>query len=74
MSAKQFRRAGFVARMEETVRQCGLNLMSLKLELTESALLDDIEGAIATMDALRQSGIRFSLDDFGTGYRWTSSR
>ena len=68
VSAKQFRRAGFVARMEETVRQCGLNLMSLKLELTESALLDDIEGAIATMVALRQSGIRFSLDDFGTGY------
>jgi len=68
VSAKQFRRAGFVARMQETVRQGGLNPMSLKLELTESALLDDIEGAIATMDALRQSGIRFSLDDFGTGY------
>jgi diguanylate cyclase (GGDEF)-like protein/PAS domain S-box-containing protein len=68
VSAKQFRRPDFVARMQETVRQSGINPMRLKLELTESALLDDIEGAIAVMDALRQSGIRFSLDDFGTGY------
>ena len=68
VSAKQFRQTGFVARMRETVRKYGINPMLLKLELTESALLDDIEGAIATMDALRQSGIRFSLDDFGTGY------
>jgi len=68
VSAKQFRRAGFVELMQTIVRKYGLNPMSLKLELTESVLLDDIEGAIVTMDALRQSGIRFSLDDFGTGY------
>jgi EAL domain-containing protein (putative c-di-GMP-specific phosphodiesterase class I) len=40
----------------------------LKLELTESMLLDDVEGIIATMTALKALGIRFSLDDFGTGY------
>jgi len=40
----------------------------LKLELTESLLLEDIEDTIATMNALREVGIRFSLDDFGTGY------
>jgi diguanylate cyclase (GGDEF)-like protein/PAS domain S-box-containing protein len=68
VSAKQFRRTDFVARTHKTVRQYGINPMLLKLELTESALLEDIEGAISTMDALRQSGIRFSLDDFGTGY------
>jgi diguanylate cyclase (GGDEF)-like protein/PAS domain S-box-containing protein len=68
VSAKQFRQVDFVERMQETVRQSGINPMLLKLELTESALLDDIEGAIATMDALRRDGIRFSLDDFGTGY------
>ena len=40
----------------------------LKLELTESMLLDNIEDTIATMNALREIGVRFSLDDFGTGY------
>jgi EAL domain-containing protein (putative c-di-GMP-specific phosphodiesterase class I) len=40
----------------------------LKLELTESMLLDDIENIIATMNALKEIGIQFSLDDFGTGY------
>ena len=38
------------------------------LELTESMLLEDIEGTIANMNALREIGVRFSLDDFGTGY------
>jgi EAL domain-containing protein (putative c-di-GMP-specific phosphodiesterase class I) len=40
----------------------------LKLELTESVLVDDVEATIATMEALRTVGVGFSLDDFGTGY------
>ena len=40
----------------------------LKLELTESMLLENIEETIATMHALKNIGIRLSLDDFGTGY------
>ena len=40
----------------------------LKLEITESMLLHDIEGTIATMSALKKIGVQFSLDDFGTGY------
>ena len=42
--------------------------MLLKLELTESMLLDNIEETVITMNQLKEVGIRFSLDDFGTGY------
>jgi EAL domain-containing protein (putative c-di-GMP-specific phosphodiesterase class I) len=40
----------------------------LKLELTESLLVNDVEGTIAKMERLKLAGVRFSLDDFGTGY------
>ena len=40
----------------------------LKLELTESLLVDDVEGTIVKMQRLKDAGVRFSLDDFGTGY------
>ena len=40
----------------------------LKLELTESLLVEDMQSTIATMEALRAHGVGFSLDDFGTGY------
>jgi len=40
----------------------------LKLELTESLVLDNINDTVAKMNALREIGVRFSLDDFGTGY------
>jgi len=50
------------------VQRYAINPKLLKLELTESLLLDDVEGTIATMNALRETGIMFSLDDFGTGY------
>ena len=40
----------------------------LKLELTESVILDDVDEAVTRMDQLRELGVRFSLDDFGTGY------
>ena len=46
----------------------GANPYRLKLELTESLLVDDVEDIIAKMAALKARGIGFSLDDFGTGY------
>lgn len=46
----------------------GANPKNLKLELTESMLLDDVEDVIAKMAALKTHGLKFSLDDFGTGY------
>jgi diguanylate cyclase (GGDEF)-like protein/PAS domain S-box-containing protein len=68
VSAKQFRQADFVAQVQAAVQRHAINPMLLKLELTESMLLEDIEDTIATMNALNEIGIQFSLDDFGTGY------
>lgn len=68
VSANQFRQEDFVAQVRAAVQRHAINPRLLKLELTESMLLDDVEGTIATMSALRESGIQFSLDDFGTGY------
>jgi diguanylate cyclase (GGDEF)-like protein/PAS domain S-box-containing protein len=68
ISAKQFRQPDFVCQIKAVVQNHAINPKLLKLELTESLLLDDIEDTIATMDALTEIGVRFSLDDFGTGY------
>ena len=68
VSAKQFRQANFVAQVSEAVLRHAINPVLLKLELTESMLLENIEDTIATMNALKEIGVRISLDDFGTGY------
>jgi diguanylate cyclase (GGDEF)-like protein len=68
VSAKQFRQADFVAQVQAAVQRHAINPMLLKLELTESLLLENIEDTIASMNALKAIGIQFSLDDFGTGY------
>jgi EAL domain-containing protein (putative c-di-GMP-specific phosphodiesterase class I) len=51
-----------------TLQRHGTNPARLKLELTESMLLDNVSDIIAKMTALNKIGIRFSLDDFGTDY------
>lgn len=68
ISAQQFHHPEFVEQLLTTLRDSGANPARLKLELTESMLLDNIEEAIAKMEELRAHGIHFSLDDFGTGY------
>ena len=68
VSPKQYRQAGFVNQVLASIQRHTINPGLLKLELTESMLLDDIEDAIAIMNALGEIGIQFSLDDFGTGY------
>jgi diguanylate cyclase (GGDEF)-like protein/PAS domain S-box-containing protein len=68
VSVKQFRQPHFAAQVEQVVQNHGINPTRLKLELTESMLMDDIETMILTMSAINNMGIRFSLDDFGTGY------
>jgi diguanylate cyclase (GGDEF)-like protein/PAS domain S-box-containing protein len=68
ISAKQFRQVDFVAQVQSVIQLHTINPSLLKLELTESLLLDNIEYTIAIMSALQGFGIQFSLDDFGTGY------
>jgi EAL domain-containing protein (putative c-di-GMP-specific phosphodiesterase class I) len=68
VSARQFRQSDLVALVKANVHKYAINPMLLKLELTESLLLENIEKTILSMNELNQIGIRFSLDDFGTGY------
>ncbi|MGZ8982501.1 MAG: EAL domain-containing protein [Methylotenera sp.] len=68
VSAKQFRQPSFVNQVQVAIQSHAIDPMRLKLELTESILLENIEDTISTMSALKEVGIRFSLDDFGTGY------
>lgn len=68
VSAKQFAQSDFVDQVKISLEKFQVNPSLLKLEITESLLLHDIEQAINTMNDLCKMGVRFSLDDFGTGY------
>ena len=68
VSAQEFRHADFVAQAHGILQETGANPRRLKLELTESLLLHDVEDCIHKMQLLRTLGVGFSLDDFGTGY------
>ena len=68
VSASQFAQTEFVAKVDTALRKTGANPRLLKLELTESTLVEDVEAVIAKMNALKAFGVGFSLDDFGTGY------
>lgn len=68
VSAKQMRTAEFVAQVQAVVAAHGCPASQLKLELTESLLLQDLDATIEKMRQLGALGIQFSIDDFGTGY------
>ncbi len=68
VSAHQFRDTHFVTAVLRALRQTGARPERLKLELTESLFIDNVEDIIAKMLLLKTRGIAFSLDDFGTGY------
>lgn len=68
MSARQFHQHSFVDQVLVVLDGTGANPQKLKLELTESMLLDDVEDIISKMLELKARGVVFSLDDFGTGY------
>ena len=68
VSSRQFRHASFVDDVARVLAITGAPAHLLKLELTESVLVEDMETTIATMTALRKFGVCFALDDFGTGY------
>ena len=68
VSAKQFNREGFVEQIKIILDKTHINPQRLKLEITESIILVNVEKIIEAMNALRELGISFSMDDFGTGY------
>jgi EAL domain-containing protein (putative c-di-GMP-specific phosphodiesterase class I) len=68
VSARQFHHADFVAQVLTILEDTGANPHRLKLELTESLLVSNIEEIIEKMFVLKAKGVSFSLDDFGTGY------
>jgi diguanylate cyclase (GGDEF)-like protein/PAS domain S-box-containing protein len=68
VSARQFGQPDFVDQVRKLVQRHSINPALLKLEITESLLLKNVDEVIVIMGALRAFGVRFSLDDFGTGY------
>ena len=68
VSALQFAQSDFVGNVARALHLTGAKPSLLKLELTESMLVNDIEDVIAKMKAIQAYGVAFSLDDFGTGY------
>lgn len=68
VSARQFRQADFVEQVFDALKSSGANPKLLKLELTESVVLENIEDVIIRMQQVNALGATFSLDDFGTGF------
>ncbi|MDN3918680.1 putative bifunctional diguanylate cyclase/phosphodiesterase [Roseateles violae] len=68
VSALQFQQPAFVEAVAEALRAAGLPAALLELELTESILVRDADGALKRLEALAALGVQMSIDDFGTGY------
>jgi diguanylate cyclase (GGDEF)-like protein len=68
ISPRQFLQADFVTLVDDLIKRTGVKPSSLKLELTESVVLNDVDIAVSKMNALKKIGVLLSMDDFGTGY------
>lgn len=68
VSAVQFAQANFVDQVRKALAKTGAQASLLKIEITESMLMNNVEEIIEKMNAIKSSGVRMSLDDFGTGY------
>ena len=68
VSARQFLQPSFVAEVAAVIQETGIAAQSLKLELTESLVLKNVESTILKMTELKALGVQFSVDDFGTGH------
>lgn len=68
LSVREFQHPDLPGDVARVLAETGLAPARLQLEITESAAMQDIDGAIATLNALRQLGVRLALDDFGTGH------
>jgi len=68
VSARQFRQQGFVAQVQQAIARHTIDPARLKLELTESVVLENVSDTVDKMNVLKAFGISFSMDDFGTGF------
>ena len=68
LSPVQFARSDVIEDVREVLIQTRLPASRLELEITENVMLNDVDGALATMNALKELGVRLNMDDFGTGY------
>jgi len=68
VSARQFHQQDFIEQVRMAIARADIHPGLLKIELTESVVLDDVKDTAAKMRELKEIGVRFSLDDFGTGY------
>ena len=68
LSSRQFAQADLIAQIQETLIITGLEGANLKLEITESMVMDDVENTIALLHELKNLNIKISMDDFGTGF------
>jgi diguanylate cyclase (GGDEF)-like protein/PAS domain S-box-containing protein len=68
LSARQVAHRDLPATVAEIVARTGLDPVHLRLEITESVLVEESASAIASLEALNEIGVRLVLDDFGTGY------
>ncbi|MBA3439688.1 MAG: EAL domain-containing protein, partial [Pyrinomonadaceae bacterium] len=68
LSGKQFAQAGSVKHIKQVLHETNLDPRSLKLEIRESAVMENIETAAGMLKQLRALGVKLSMDDFGTGY------
>jgi len=68
LSPEQFRATDLVVQVQGILSETGLPATRLELEITESMMFDDAEGALTTLNELKALGVSLSMDDFGTGY------
>src|SRR6476620_7411318 len=68
LSGKHFGHPALVEQITTVINETGISPASLKLELTESAVMDNAEAAIAMLKQIKETGVQVSIDDFGTGY------
>jgi diguanylate cyclase (GGDEF)-like protein len=68
LSARQFSQPNLVEQIQEILHQAGVDPKCLKLEITESVVMDDVESAIAVLNRMKALNVKLGIDDFGTGY------
>lgn len=68
ISGKQFSQPNLILHIQRILQKTGINPQRLKIEMTESVVMDNAESAITVLYQLQELGIQLSVDDFGTGY------